>query len=73
MKHDLKNEKRVLQHRLKSPVFWTAVTAQVASILVLTGVIDSGESETLRSVSCAILEALVTFGILNDPTNGAAF
>ena len=30
------------QSRWKSKVLWTALVAQVASILVLTGVIDTG-------------------------------
>ena len=68
-------EKRLFspQNRLKSPVFWTALTAQIVSALVLTGVVDSGSSEVLKNFACALLELMVTFGILNDPTNGASF
>ena len=41
--------------------------------VTVDGVISDGESEALKGVACAVLQGLVTFGILNDPTNGAAF
>lgn len=62
-----------LQHRLKSPVFWTAVTAQVLSLLMVLGVIDTGLSETIEHTVCILLELMVTFGILNNPTSKGAF
>lgn len=62
-----------LQHRLKSPVFWTAVTAQVLSLLMLLGVIDTDLSATIEHTVCILLELLVTFGILNNPTSKGAF
>lgn len=62
-----------LQNRLKSPVFWTAVTAQVLSLLMVLGVIDTGLSETIEHTVCILLELLVTFGILNNPTSKGAF
>lgn len=58
-----------MQHRLKSPVFWSAVIAQMLSILVLFDVIDLNMSEAITNVVFALLELLVTFGILNNPTN----
>ena len=61
------------QHRLKSPVFWTAVTAQVLSILVYVGALDLGLSETIQGGICLMLELLVTFGILNNPTSKESF
>ena len=63
----------VLQNRLKSPVFWTAVTAQVLSLLMVLGAIDTGLSETIEGTVCIFLELLVTFGILNNPTSKGAF
>lgn len=56
------------QHRLKSPVFWTAMVAQILSLLVYFGVLDMGMSETIKNGVCLVLELLVTFGILNNPT-----
>lgn len=61
------------QHRLKSPVFWTAVVAQVLSLLVYVGVLDMGMSETIKNGICLVLELLVTFGILNNPTCKGSF
>lgn len=61
------------QHRLKSPVFWTAVVAQVLSLLVYVGVLDMGMSETIKNGICLVLELMVTFGILNNPTCKGSF
>ena len=57
------------QNRFRSPVLWASVAAQILSILVLVGVIDTGLSETINNVVCAVLQLLATFGILNNPTN----
>lgn len=63
----------LMQNRLKSPVFWTSLTAQILSILVLFDVIDLNFSNTVSHGICGFLEVLVTFGILNNPTNRKAF
>lgn len=60
-----------MQNRLKSPVFWAAIIAQVLTILVLTGVIGSETSEAINNVAAAVLQALVVLGVLNNPTNKA--
>ena len=57
------------QNRFQSPVLWASVAAQVLSILVLVGVIDTGMSETINAVVGSLLQLLATFGILNNPTN----
>lgn len=57
------------QNRFRSPVLWASVAAQLLSILVLVGVIDTGLSETINNVVGAVLQLLATFGILNNPTN----
>lgn len=57
------------QNRFRSPVLWASVSAQILSILVLVGVIDTGLSETINNVVGAVLQLLATFGILNNPTN----
>ena len=61
------------QNRLKSPVVWTAVTAQLLAILVTVGVVDTGLSDTLNGLIVSVLQALVAFGVLNNPTDGQAF
>lgn len=60
-----------MQNRFKSPVFWAAIVAQVLTILVLTGVIGSETSEVINNTVAAVLQALVAFGVLNNPTNKA--
>ena len=61
------------QNRLLSPVTLAAIAAQVLSILVLAGVIDTGMSEAIEAVVVAVLELLTTFGVLNNPTNKNQF
>ena len=58
-----------MQNRFKSKVLWGAIIAQVLSLLVTVGVIDTGMSSTLNGVAVAILEMLVVFGIVNNPTD----
>jgi uncharacterized membrane protein len=43
--------------------------AQVLSILVLMGVIDTGMSEAIEGVAAALLQLLATFGVINNPTS----
>lgn len=61
------------QPRWKSPVVWTTIAAQVLSILVITGVIDPTRSETINTLVASILQILVAFGVLNNPTDGKCF
>lgn len=56
------------QPRWKSPVFWTAIAAQILSLLVWFGLLDLEMSETIKGGICLVLELLVTFGVLNNPT-----
>jgi len=58
-----------MQNRFKSKVLWAAVAAQILSLLVTLGAIDTGLSETLNSVIVAVLELLVAFGVINNPTD----
>lgn len=55
--------------RFLSPVTLLAVAAQVLSILVVLGVITPTESEVVNTVIAALCELLVTFGVLNNPTD----
>lgn len=57
------------QNRLNSKVLWAALAAQIVQVLVLTGVIDTGLGGVVNGVVAALLEALVAFGVLNNPTN----
>lgn len=59
--------------RLKSKVVLVAVLAQVVSLLVSLGVIDTGAGEALNGVIVAVCEALVVFGVLNNPTDKENF
>lgn len=57
------------QNRFKSPVVWTSIAAQILSILLLVGVIDTGMSEAIKAVVASVLQLLATFGVLNNPTS----
>lgn len=61
------------QNRLKSPVFWSSLVAQVLSILVLTGTIGADWSTAISGIVAAVLEALTVFGLLNNPTDKSNF
>ena len=61
------------QNRLKSPVVRTSIAAQVLSLLVLLGVVDTGLSNALNSVVAAALQLLVVLGVLNNPKDGENF
>lgn len=57
------------QNRFRSPVLWAALAAQLLSMLVVLGVIDTGMSDAIDGVVAATLQLLVAFGVLNNPTN----
>lgn len=57
------------QNRYKSAVLWGALAAQLLSMLVLLGVIDTGLSDAIDGVVASLLQLLVAFGVLNNPTN----
>lgn len=61
------------QNRLLSPVTLAAIAAQVLSILVMVGVIDTGLSEAIEGVIASVLQLLTTFGVLNNPTSKTGF
>mgnify|MGYP001004214733 FL=1 len=58
---------------MQSPMVWAAIAAQVLSLLVTLGAIDTGLSNAVNGVVVSVLEVLVAFGVLNNPTDGAAF
>ena len=61
------------QNRIKSPVLWAALVAQILSILVLLDVVAPTQSETINQVVAAVLQMLVAFGVLNNPENKTGF
>jgi uncharacterized membrane protein len=61
------------QSRLKSPVVWTSLVAQILSVLVLLGVFDTGVSDAVNAVIASVLQLLVLLGVLNNPTDGGSF
>ncbi len=62
-----------IRNRLKSPVVWMSIAAQVLSILVLVGVIGQEWSNAITGVVSAVLEMLTIFGVLNNPTESSKF
>lgn len=60
------------QNRFKSPVLWSALVAQMLSMLIVLGVIDTGLGDVIEGVVAALLELLVAFGVLNNPTDKSA-
>jgi len=61
------------QNRLLSPVVWSAIAAQVLAILVTLGVISTGVSQAIDSLVASLLQLLVAFGVLNNPTSKTGF
>ena len=61
------------QNRFTSKVVWAAVLAQVVIILQVTGVLEISQIEMINTVATAVLQILVLFGVLNNPTDGTEF
>jgi uncharacterized membrane protein len=63
------------QNRFKSKVLWAAIAAQIIALLELTGAfkamgLDAGLA---GDVIAGVLQLLVLFGVLNNPTDGKNF
>ena len=63
------------QNRFKSPVFWSAVVAQILSLGQITGIwakygIDTG---MIGDVVAGVLQLFVLFGVMNNPSNKDSF
>jgi uncharacterized membrane protein len=65
--------KIVIQERYKSAVLWSAITAQIVTLLIALGVIDTGLGETVNLIVASVLQILVGIGIFNDPTSKNKF
>lgn len=61
------------QSRLKSPVVWAAVVAQILAVLITLGAIDTGLGEVIEGIAAGVLQLLTIFGVLNNPTDKAHF
>ena len=62
-----------MQNRLKSKIVWIAALAQIVIILQLTGVLQISDIEIVNGVATAVIQMLVLFGVLNDPTSKINF
>jgi len=63
------------QNRLRSWVVWTSIVAQIISLGQITGLwaslgVDAG---MIGDVAAGVLQMLVIFGILNNPTKPDGF
>ena len=61
------------QNRLLSPAVWSAIAGQVLALLMTLGVISTGVSEAIDSLVASLLQLLVAFGVLNNPTSKTSF
>lgn len=61
------------QNRFKSKVTWITIASLVLSMLVTTGVLQPAQSGVINGIIVAVLDALVVFGILNNPENKTGF
>ena len=61
------------QKRWKSPVVWAAVVAQILTILIVLDVINVAQQESINQVVAAVLQLLIAFGVLNNPTTPDKF
>ncbi|MEE1200809.1 MAG: hypothetical protein U0L09_09160 [Christensenellales bacterium] len=62
-----------MQNRWKSKVLWISVAAQLVSLLMVLGMIDTGMGNAINGVVVSLCEMLVLFGVLNNPTDKAGF
>lgn len=62
--------KKTILKRLRSPVVWGAVIAQLTLIVNL---VNPDISAEVKVVSTAIVEILTLFGFLNNPTDSDKF
>lgn len=61
------------QNRFKSIVTWTSLVAFILSVLVTMNVIGAEWSESISGAVAGILNMLVVFGVLNNPTDNTNF
>lgn len=59
-----------MKDRIKSPVVWVSVLAQICIII---GLFAPDISDTVKVIGTCIIEICTVFGILNNPTNREGF
>ena len=62
-----------MQNRFKSVVVWASIVSLALSILVQCGVLLPDQADGLKGAITGILDALVIFGILNNPRDPVEF
>ncbi|MBO4933696.1 MAG: hypothetical protein J5441_00795 [Clostridia bacterium] len=62
-----------MRNRLKSWVFWSSLAAQALSLLVAAGAVSVAQSEAVNAAVAGVLQAFVSFGVLNNPTKKDGF
>ena len=62
-----------MQNRFKSIVTWASIIALVLNILVQCGVLLPDQGSAINGAVSGILNALVVFGVLNNPTDPVNF
>ena len=63
----------MIQNRFKSIVTWSSIIALIINLLVQCGVILPDQGTAITGAVTGILNALVVFGILNNPTDPTNF
>ena len=61
------------QNRFKSVVTWAAIVSLVLSILVQCGVLLPDQGDALKGAINGVLDAMVIFGVLNNPVDPVNF
>ena len=59
----------IMQNRWRSKVLWGSLIAQVMSILILTGLVSTGQADMINQVVALVLQIGVIIGVLNNPTD----
>ena len=62
-----------MQNRFKSVVVWASIVSLILSILVQCEVLLPDQADGLKGAISGILDALVIFGILNNPRDPVEF
>jgi len=63
----------MVQNRFKSIVTWASIIALIINILVQCGVLLPDQGSAITGAVSGILNALVVFGVLNNPTDPTNF
>ena len=63
----------MVQNRFKSIVTWASIIALIINILVQCGVLLPDQGSAINGAVSGVLNALVVFGILNNPTDSVNF